>query len=222
MALVYGYLYLMFASITPVFKGSYGFTANNSGLVFLGLGFGSIIGIAVIGATSDRQIKKQSTDESKAHDTDNGADVIINEPREVSPQAKPEQRIRLVPIGAVLLPLGLFFYGWTIHYHVHWIVPIIALAVIGTGNMIIFMALVLYLVDTFGSTHAASALAANTFVRSLGGALLPLSGLRLFNALGLGWGNSLLGFLAVAVIPVPFLLLRYGERLRTRFEIKDL
>ncbi|KAL1851999.1 hypothetical protein Daus18300_012354 [Diaporthe australafricana] len=216
MALVYGYLYLMFASITIVFEENYGFSANNSGLAFLGLGVGSIIGIAVIGATSDREIKKQ-----------NGSKLLEaggNQPEAASATeaSKPEQRIRLVPIGGVLLPAGLFFYGWTIQYHVHWIVPIVAMAVIGTGNMIIFMALVLYLVDSFSSAYAASALAANTFVRSLGGALLPLAGLRLFNALGLVWGNSLLGFLAVAVIPIPFLLLRYGEQLRIRFEIEDL
>ena len=44
----------------------------------------------------------------------------------------------------------------------------------------------------------------------------------MYEALGLGWGNSLLGFIAVGLIPVPILVLRYGEWLRNRFEIKNL
>lgn len=44
----------------------------------------------------------------------------------------------------------------------------------------------------------------------------------MYRALGLGWGNSLLGFIAIALLPVAFLLMKYGEYLRKRFEIKDL
>ena len=87
--------------------------------------------------------------------------------------------------------------------------------------MIIFMCVFLYFMDTF-ALYEASALAANTFIRSIGGALLPLVGLKLFDSLVMGWGNSLLGFLAAVLIPVPFLLLRYGEWLRRRFEVGNL
>ena len=78
-----------------------------------------------------------------------------------------------------------------------------------------------YLVDAF-TIHAASAIAANTIVRSLMGALLPLAGPAMYQTLGLGWGNSLLGFIAMALLPIPVLLTRYGERIRTnpRFQIK--
>lgn len=89
------------------------------------------------------------------------------------------------------------------------------------GNLLIFMAINLALVDTF-TIYAASALASNTVVRSTFGAVLPLCGLKMYAKLGLGWGNSLLAFIAVAMIPVSFLLLKYGERLRTRFQIKNL
>lgn len=77
------------------------------------------------------------------------------------------------------------------------------------------------MIDTF-TIYAASALAANTVARSVFGAVLPIFGLRMYDTLGLGWGNSLLAFIAVALIPVPFLLIRYGELLRTRYEIKNL
>ena len=78
-----------------------------------------------------------------------------------------------------------------------------------------------YLVDAF-TIHAASAIAASTVLRSTVGALLPLAGPKMYAALGLGWGNSLLGFIALAMIPIPILFWRYGERLRTnpRFQMK--
>ncbi|OIW28139.1 bicyclomycin resistance protein [Coniochaeta ligniaria NRRL 30616] len=178
--ITYGYLYLLFTSITIVFEQSYGFGSGIVGLVFLGLG-----------AAKEGQ------------------------------GMKPEYRLRPLPIGAILLPAGFFIYGWTAQYHVHWIVPIIGHVVIGVGNLLIFMAINMALVDTF-TIYAASALASNTVVRSVFGAVLPLCGLKMYDKLGLGWGNSLLGFIAVAMIPVSFLLLKYGEALRKKFPLERL
>jgi len=70
-----------------------------------------------------------------------------------------------------------------------------------------------YLVDAY-TIYAASALAASTVLRSLMGALLPLAGRSMYQTLGLGWGNSLLAFIALAFTPLPFFLLKYGERIR--------
>jgi hypothetical protein len=91
----------------------------------------------------------------------------------------------------------------------------------GVANLLIFMAINMALVDTF-TIYAASALASNTVVRSIFGAVLPLCGLKMYDKLGLGWGNSLLGFIAVAMIPASFLLLKYGEALRKRFPLENL
>lgn len=105
-----------------------------------------------------------------------------------------------------------------------------------------------YLVDAF-TIFAASSLAANTVVRSVAGAVLPLAGLSMYDALGLGWGNSLLGFIALALAPLPFWIseqfpitiftltrgdapvlwrltlnvtVAKGEWMRTKWELKDL
>lgn len=78
-----------------------------------------------------------------------------------------------------------------------------------------------YLVDAF-TVYAASAMAANTVFRSLAGALLPLAGQKMYNTLGLGWGNSLLGFIALTLCPLPIVFYVYGERIRTseRFRVE--
>lgn len=143
---VYGYLYLMFTSITQVYMETYGFSANIASLTYLGIGVGSIIGIAIVSLTSDRLVKKQMA-------TKGGA-------------AKPEARLQILPLGSVLLPAGLFIYGWTAEYKAHWMAPIIGMGLIGIGNIIIFMSIIMYLVDAF-AIYSASALAANTLFRSI-------------------------------------------------------
>lgn len=77
-----------------------------------------------------------------------------------------------------------------------------------------------YLVDSF-TLYAASAIGANTVLRSLVGAFLPLAGPAMYERLGLGWGNTLLGFIALALWPLSILFYVYGERIRTskRFQI---
>ncbi|ATY58344.1 Major facilitator superfamily general substrate transporter [Cordyceps militaris] len=212
----YGYLYIMFTSITPLFQQQYGFDSIHAGLAFLGLGVGSMAGVAYFSVASDRYIKKKAAETGDA-DVD---EEMARRPSAVG-SVKPEYRLPPLRAGAVLLPVGLFIYGWTAQYKVHWIVPIIGTAIMGIGNLIIFMSLQLYLVDTF-TIYAASALAANSVVRSLLGAILPLAGGPMYAKLGLGWGNSLLAFIAVALIPVPWLFMRYGEFLRKRFAIENL
>ncbi|KAI5855135.1 bicyclomycin resistance protein [Durotheca rogersii] len=211
MAVTYGYLYLMFTTITQVFMQYYGFSTSTVGLAFLGLGAGSLFGIAIFSLTSDKYIqRKAAEDDAKAQTAGKATSGI-----------KPEYRLPLLPVGAMLIPAGLFIYGWTASYRVHWIAPIIGMTVVGVGNILVFMTIQMYLVDTF-TIYAASAIASNTVVRSTAGAVLPLAGLPMYDKLGIGWGNSLLGFIAVALFPVAVVIIRYGEYLRHRFAIKNL
>ncbi|OTA89092.1 hypothetical protein M434DRAFT_79794 [Hypoxylon sp. CO27-5] len=211
MAVTYGYLYLMFTTITEVFQEYYHFSTSTVGLAFLGLGVGSMIGILLFSGTSDKYIQRKAA----------RADAAAQAAGGVKMGMKPEYRLPLLPLGAILIPAGLFIYGWTADYKVHWIAPIIGTAVVGVGNLIVFMSIQMYLVDTF-TIYAASAIACNTVVRSLAGAVLPLAGLPMYSKLGIGWGNSLLGFIAVALFPVSLVIIKYGEYLRNRFVIKNL
>jgi hypothetical protein len=77
------------------------------------------------------------------------------------------------------------------------------------------MSIQTYSIDAF-TIYAASALAANTVTRSIMAAVLPLAAPKMYESMGIGWGNSLLAFLALAMIPIPWLLLMKGERMRER------
>lgn len=98
--------------------------------------------------------------------------------------------------------------------------PILGTFVFGLGFLWVVLPAQLYLVDAFGPEAAASALAANVILRLLFAAFIPLAAPSLYADLGLGWGNSVLGFIAVAFLPVPFYFYRYGGWLRERFPVK--
>ncbi|KAF7718170.1 MFS-type Multidrug transporter [Penicillium ucsense] len=197
--IIYGYLYLLFTTISAVFEGQYGWSQGSVGLSYLGIGIGSFIGLFILGATSDR---------------------LLHYLAEKKGGMKPEYRLPPMIPGSFFVPISLFFYGWSAYYKTHWIVPIIGTSFLGIGMLISFMTVSTYLVDAF-TTYAASAMAANTVFRSLAGALLPLAGPKMYERLGLGWGNSLLGFIALAMCPLPVVFYLYGERIRTskRFQV---
>ncbi|KAL4805641.1 major facilitator superfamily domain-containing protein [Aspergillus unguis] len=198
MSLVYSLLYLFFTTIPDVFEGQYGFSPGITGLVYVGLGVGFFGGLFIAAMSSDRILLKLSAK--------NGGKL------------EPEMRLPMLVFWACVLPISFFWYGWAADKKTHWIVPIIGMAPFGMGMIGIYMPVQTYTIDCYPK-YAASANAALTASRSLMGATLPLAGPKMFDTLGLGWGNSLLGFLALAFIPIALILTRYGKRLREKFVV---
>lgn len=193
-ALLYGTLYLLFSTYSFVFKEAYNFSTFAAGLVFLPGGLGTLAGLLYIGSLSDRNLRKYAS---------------------AGKPITPEARLPLIIIlpGALTFPAGLFVYGWSVEARVHWVVPLIGTAITGFGSILIFIAIQTYLIDAF-EKYAASVIGANAVLRGVAGALIPLGGLDLYTSLGWGWGNSLLGFVALVLAPVPWIFSLYGSRLR--------
>ncbi|KAI9692362.1 MAG: hypothetical protein M1822_006593 [Bathelium mastoideum] len=196
-AVVYAYLYLLFTTFTPVYEEQYGFSLGTAGLSYLGIGVGAFSGQFVNTHFGNRLVRGRM---------ERGT-------------FKPEHRLPLMVPGAICVPVGLFWYGWSAQARTHWIVPIIGTGFVGFGLLLTFMPATTYLVDVF-TIYAASAMAANTVLRSVFAAILPLAGQDMYAALGLGWGNSLLGFIALALMPTPLIFMRYGEKIRTKYPVK--
>ncbi|KAE8131962.1 major facilitator superfamily domain-containing protein [Aspergillus pseudotamarii] len=192
-AVTYSYMYVLFTTFTDVFENVYGFSPGQAGLGYLGLGMGFCVGQITIGYYSDRHVKKQE----KIHG-----------------KMKPEHRLPPLVLGCFLVPIGLFWYGWSAQYRLHWIVPIIGTFFIGAGIFYVHLVTQVYLVDSY-TLYAASAVSAELALRCVFGATIPLAGTPLYDTLGLGWGNTLLGFIALAFAPTSFFLLKYGESIRT-------
>jgi hypothetical protein len=80
---------------------------------------------------------------------------------------------------------------------------------------VIFQGCLNYLVDTY-TKYAASTIACNTFLRSVFAASFPLFSKQMFANLGVHWGGSLIGFVALGMIPIPFFFYRYGAVIRAK------
>ena len=142
-------------------------------------------------------------------------DRLLAHYRHRTGKTHPETRLIPMVVGTVIFPLGLFFYGWSAEYRLFYIVPMVGTATVGFGYFITNIPLQAYFVDIF-EQYAASAISASVVVRCIVAAVLPLGAPPLYGKLGLGWGNSVLGFIAVAFIPIPIIMMRRGERLRAR------
>ncbi|KAL8681112.1 MAG: hypothetical protein Q9186_002764 [Xanthomendoza sp. 1 TL-2023] len=90
------------------------------------------------------------------------------------------------------------------------------------GNFLLFNSVFNYLGDAYPN-YAASVLAGNDFMRSAFAAGFPLFATAMYKNEGIGWASSILGCLAIAFIPIPFGLYKYGERLRrvSKYAKKD-
>jgi hypothetical protein len=101
----------------------------------------------------------------------------------------PEVRLKTCCIGAVMVPISLFWFAWTSTPDVHWAVPIVGSVPFGTGYLLIFTSILLYLIDTY-TIYAASALAANTVLRAAFGAAFPLFTTYMYRNLGAHWAGT--------------------------------
>lgn len=192
-AFVYGLLYLLFTTVPIVFEETYGWSVGTTGLVYLCLGAGNMCGWAIVTLRSDKDVVRRTR-------ANNGV-------------FEPEMRLVMTIYFGSLLPITFFWYGWTTQAVDHWASAVFALFPFSFGILGIFLPIMTYIIDCY-PMYAASASAGSMVLRSLVGMLLPLAGPSLYSSLGLGWGNSLLGFLCVAMIPMPLVFLKYGARMR--------
>lgn len=204
-ALMLGILYLFFGAFPLVFSTNHGFELWQTGLTFLGLAVGQVLGVLTSPLWKMNYLKLVASWKKGLHEEEGNAMV------------KPEPEFRLPPAiaGGVLVPVGLFWFGWTTYSSVHWIVPIIGSVFFAAGMCLLFSGVFTFLVDAYPA-FAASAMAANTFSRCMFAAAFPLFGDQMYKKLGYQWATSLLAFLTLAMMPFPYLFFKYGKILRGR------
>jgi DHA1 family multidrug resistance protein-like MFS transporter len=128
----------------------------------------------------------------------------------------PEWRLPSVIAGGVAFAAGLFWFGWSgYRADIHWIVPTLSGLLTGFGLASIMLQSLNYLVDAY-LMFAASAIAGNTFLRSLAGAGFPLFSRYMFEGMGIQWASTLLGCVGVALVPIPIVFWFYGHKIRAR------
>ncbi|KAF2871670.1 major facilitator superfamily domain-containing protein [Massariosphaeria phaeospora] len=200
-AFAFAILFLFFAAFPLVFqRPPYNFTTSQSGLTFLGIGLGVLLA-SLTGVLIDRSIYQPQHQRASAAG---------------KPHAQPEHRLYSAMVGSFGIPLGLFWFGWAAEAGRHWAVLVVAAVPFAWGNLCLFISAALFMTDIYGPRNGASALAANGIFRYTLGAVFPLFTVQMYQKLGTGWATSLLGFLSVLMLPIPWVLFKRGPDIRKR------
>ncbi|KAF5368197.1 hypothetical protein D9757_010478 [Collybiopsis confluens] len=195
MSVVYGILYALLEALPVIFIEKRGFTPTQQGILFLGIGIGSTL-TTVVNVYLVSKVNK-----------------IIPKWKGFPP---PEERLYAAMIGAVLLVISVFWLGWSGNYpSVPWYVPGLSTVLLGMAISMVFIAFVVFIVDTY-LMLAATALASNTMLRSATGAAFPLFTVQMYHGMGVQWASTLIALICLLLAPIPFLFYKYGARIRER------
>jgi hypothetical protein len=148
-------LFTFFAAVPYVFSTVYGFSIEQSGLVFVSIIVGCLLGaLTVIVCT-----------------------VVFYFPRarkHPHQRTPPEYRLYPAMVGSLGLPISLFWFAWTARSDISWASPAIAIMPFAWGNMCLFVATMQYIGDTYSGLTVASAASANGLARYLLAGAFPL------------------------------------------------
>ena len=193
----YGLLYLLLATYSSLWTQHYHESTSSSGLHYLSLCLGEIVGSQAGGFLMDRiyrSLKNRSTDN----------------------EGRAEYHIPLMAPSLALTVLGLLLYGWPAQYRLPWPVVDTGIFIASFSQTIIGQILNAYVIDAYPD-HVASAFAASQLVRSLTAFGFPLFAPAMFEHLNYGWASVLLAGLALLLgIPGAALLWRHGPQFRKR------
>lgn len=117
--IAYGILNLLIATFSFVYADQYNFSEGTLGLSFLPAGVGMMIGVVSYGNLADYLVQRSQKDQQPG--------AVYRPEVKLTPWAT-------VPVGFAFCA-GMFIYGWTTEERVHWIVPMLAVAVLCFGLM---------------------------------------------------------------------------------------
>ncbi|KAH6988467.1 major facilitator superfamily domain-containing protein [Ilyonectria destructans] len=199
----FGTLFSFFAAVPYTFGMVYHFDIEQSGLVFASIIIGCCLGLFTIILCDLLIYRKQAA-------------------RYALTKTPPEHRLYSAMIGSFGPPVALFWFGWTAREEISWSSPAASIILFSWGNLCIYVSAIVYISETYPGSLVASAISANTLARYGFAAAFPLFALPMYKTLGIDWASGLLGFIALALLPVPWVLFRYGPQIRARSQYETV
>ncbi|KXN87633.1 Polyamine transporter 4 [Leucoagaricus sp. SymC.cos] len=184
----WGVLFCLIESVSGVFRTLHHFSVGQTGTAFVTVAIGS-----GIGALTNMYQEKLYQKHYSKHGT--------------------EARLFGAMLAAFLLPIGMFIYAWSSFSFVHWIALCIGIVLFMWGTFIVYCTVFSYLADCYGP-YASSALAAQSLFRNILGTVFPLFTQQMYRRLDYKWANTLFGCITILLMPIPFILFRYGPKIR--------
>lgn len=192
-AFIYALEFILLQGFPANFIGVRGWTPEDASLAFLSLVIGGIIGFAFVFwySTTIYARQLQST-----------PGLVV-----------PERRLPPMILTGLILPPGLFWAAWTSDPNIAWPVQMLAYIFVGISLYVTFLQGFKYIVDVYLPV-ASSAIAGNMFVRSFFGAGFPVFTPYMYSNLGVPWATSTLGFISLALAPLPVVYYVSGKKIR--------
>lgn len=205
-AFVFAVLFGFFEAFPVIFRGIYHMQLGTSGLPFLSVGLGLLLGASLY-VYMDRYIFWKKWDDGYYGMKDKNGNKI---------PPSPESRLLPCMVGSLTFGPSLFWLGWTARHSVHWMAPTAAGVLFGFSLVLIFFSILTYFSMSYPPISVASALAANNMTRYIVSSVFPLFTVQMMENLHVSWGCSVFAFIGCAMIPVPWIFSHWGPTLRER------
>ncbi|ETR99409.1 MFS general substrate transporter [Trichoderma reesei RUT C-30] len=193
--LLYTLLFTSLSGFDYIFKETYGLSTGLTGSCFASIAVGSTV--FTFTAPSWYGWARRAT--AHVH----GASV------------KPEFRLWPAIITSPMLPVCLFWLGWTNYPSISIWSGLAACCVFGLVLTAFYVSSYEYIIDSYGD-HSAIALASITSLRYLAAGGMVMATRPMYTAIGVHWTMTILGCVATVLSPAPLLFWFYGPSLRRR------
>ncbi|KAJ2400818.1 hypothetical protein GGI23_001797 [Coemansia sp. RSA 2559] len=210
-AMLFGTYYVNSTGQPLAYENIYNLSQGTSGLCFLVMGVGCIIGSLSGGRITDILLirKKRTLIENAKQNQEEGATAV-----EVVVPA--EARLEAVWVGTALFLAGIIIGGWLIDKHLALAGVLVVQFCIGAGMAFTFQSLGSYLIDVF-PTKSARITGVQNFWRNILGAVLVQVFPTMLDKIGWGWSYTVMFLLTmISFSGIMFVVFR-GTVLRKRY-----
>ncbi|KAJ5585093.1 uncharacterized protein N7459_004893 [Penicillium hispanicum] len=196
LSIIFIILYTLSAGYESIFSKKYKLNEGQTGAAFLGLVIGVLLSTPLV-PLAMRLVRRD----------------IYHARGRGQLRPDPEVNLYLALFGAPLLPISLFWMGWTSRPSIPMWCPLGASVVFAMSVLSIFVSSYQYVASAFES-HPASALASLQLFRFVAAAVMAIIAEIMYHNLGVNWTLTTLGLVATAFLPVPYLLYIWGDVVR--------
>ncbi|CAE6461347.1 unnamed protein product [Rhizoctonia solani] len=129
----------------------------------------------------------------------------------------PESRLDSAWFGVPFMPIGLLIFGWTLHTHQKWVIPLVGGFIFGVGFMLGTGTCIAYFADVIPG-QSASVVACFNLCRNVAAALSAALAAPAINNIGQGWYFTIMAIL-VSLMSLNLLAVRrWGNHWRQQRE----
>lgn len=193
----FGVLFEFFVAIPVVLSATYMFDIQQVGLAFI-----AAIGGSLLAALTSSIIEKFTSPKCSGKNSNDMMDI----------------EYRLIPAmaGGIGITGSLFWIAWTASPTTSWASPVFGTLLYVWGNMSVLISGISYLFDAYPPRGTLSALTVVASMRLLFAGAFPLFIIPMIMRLTGAWTYSTFGFISAVLIPLPWLLFKFGPQLRAQ------